>query len=93
MPQRKTAKKDLKQNKKRRVRNLEVKQNLKDTIKKFKKAIISKENSDNEKSLADVYKVIDRAATKNMIHPNKASRKKSRLAKLAKKTTSKPSKA
>jgi len=93
MPQRKTAKKDLKQNKKRHERNLEIKQKVKDTIKKFKKALISKENSNNEKSLAKVYKVIDKAASKNMMHPNKASRKKSRLAKLVKKTTSEPSKA
>ncbi|MDP8289529.1 MAG: 30S ribosomal protein S20 [Candidatus Susulua stagnicola] len=91
MPQRKTAQKDLRKNKKRHERNLVIKQNVKDTIKKLKKAIVSKDDSTKEKALTAVYKVLDRAASKNMLHPNKASRKKSRLTKLANKTTSKSS--
>jgi len=37
MPQRKTAQKDLRKNKKEHERNLVIKQNVKDTIKKLKK--------------------------------------------------------
>ncbi|MCK4912308.1 MAG: 30S ribosomal protein S20 [Candidatus Omnitrophica bacterium] len=91
MPQRKTAKKDLRQNKKRHKRNLEIKQNVKDTIKRFKKSLISKDNETKEKALIEVYKVVDKAVSKNILHKNKASRKKSRLTKLSKKTTSKSS--
>jgi len=91
MPQRKTAKKDLRQNKKRRQRNLEVKQSVKEAIKKLKKAVDSKDASTREKALTEVYKILDKAASKKIIHRNKASRKKSRLAKLLKKTTSKSS--
>ena len=91
MPQRRTAKKDLRQNKKRHTRNLEIKQGVKEAIKKLKKAVDSTDASIKEKVLRDVYKVLDKAASKNIIHRNKASRKKSRLGKLLKKTTSKSS--
>ncbi len=91
MPQRKTAKKDLKQNKKRQQRNLEIKQSVKDAIKKLKRAVDSKDASTREKALTEVYKILDKAASKNIIHRNKASRKKSRLSRLLKKTTSKSS--
>jgi len=91
MPQRKTAKKDLKQNKKRQQRNLQIKQSVKDAIKKLKRTVDSKDASIREKALAEVYKILDKAASKNIIHRNKASRKKSRLSKLLKKTTSKSS--
>ena len=91
MPQRRTAKKDLRQNKKRRQRNLETKQSVREAIKKLKKAVDSKDASAREKALTEVYKILDKAASKKTIHRNKASRKKSRLAKLLKKTTSKSS--
>lgn len=91
MPQRRTAKKDLRQNKKRRQRNLKVKQSVKETIKKLKKAVGSEDASAREKALTEVYKILDKTASKKMIHRNKASRKKSRLAQLLRKTTSKSS--
>ena len=91
MPQRRTAKKDLRQNKKRRQRNLLVKQSVKKAIKKLKKAVDAKDTSAREKALKEVYKILDKAASKKIIHRNKASRKKSRLAKLLKKTTPKSS--
>ena len=91
MPQRRTAKKDLRQNKKRRQQNLETKQSVKEAIKRLKKAVGSENTSLREKALTDVYKILDRAASKKIIHRNKASRKKSRLARLLKKTTPKSS--
>ncbi len=91
MPQRRTAKKDLRQNKKRRQRNLEIKQSVKEAIKKLKKAVDSNDASTRGKALTEVYKILDKTASKKIIHRNKASRKKSRLAKLLKKTTSKSS--
>ena len=87
MPQRKTAKKDLKQNKKRRQNNLQVIQGIKGAIKKFKKAIEAKDTSASQKALTGVYKTLDKAVNKKIIHRNKAARKKSRLSKLSKKTT------
>jgi len=91
MPQRRAAKKDLRQNKKRRQKNLEVKHSMKAAIKKLKKAVGSKDASTREKALTEVYKILDKAATKKIIHRNKAARRKSRFSKLLKKTTSKSS--
>ena len=91
MPQRRTAKKDLRQNKKRQQRNLKTKQRVKEAIKKLKKAVDSKDTSTREKALREVYKILDKAASKKIIHRGKASRKKSRLAKLLKNTAPKSS--
>lgn len=91
MPQRRAAKKDLRQNKKRRQQNLQVKKNIKAAIKKLKKSVDTKDTLARQKALTEVYKIIDKAATKKIIHRNKAARRKSRLSKLLKKTTSKSS--
>jgi len=89
MPQRRTAKKDLRQSKKRRERNLNVKQQIKDAIKKFKASLKEKDESQKKKALENLYKTLDKASAKKIIHPNKAARKKSRLTKLTKKSSSK----
>jgi len=86
MPQRRTAKKDLRKNKKRKEQNLNVKQQIKTAIKNFKASLEEKDESQQKKALGDLYKTLDKASTKKVIHPNKAARKKSRLTKLAKKS-------
>ena len=65
---------------KARQRNKRVKSVFRGKIKSFE--------SDKEKSaasLSQVVKILDKAASKNVIHKNKASRIKSRLAKMANK--------
>ena len=88
MPQRRTAKKDLRKNKKRKKRNLDIKQQIKTVIKKFKASLEEKDESQKKKALEDLYKTLDKASAKKIIHPNKAARKKSRFTKLAKKSSS-----
>ncbi len=90
MPQRRTAKKDLRQSQKRHKLNLLVKRQLKTTVKLYKKAVANNDDTSGKKALGDVYKALDKAATKKVIHPNKAARKKSRFSKLLKAKTSKP---
>jgi small subunit ribosomal protein S20 len=82
MPQKRAAKKALRQNVKQREANLKTREDIKNTIKKFKKAIESKDSAATAAALQAVYKVLDKAASKHVIHPNKAARKKSRLAHL-----------
>lgn len=82
MPQRKSAKKELKKSLKRRQRNLKVKQQIKLAIKKFKKSLENKDNESARTNLKEVFKVLDKAVSKRVIHPNKAARKKSHLSKL-----------
>jgi small subunit ribosomal protein S20 len=84
MPQRRTAKKELRKTKKRREQNLRVKGEIKSVVKKFKKSLQSGDAASRKKELNEVYKTLDKAAKKKIIHPNKAARKKSRLSKLLK---------
>ncbi|MCM8774312.1 MAG: 30S ribosomal protein S20 [Candidatus Omnitrophica bacterium] len=90
MPQRKSAKEDLRKNLKRRKRNLLVKEEIKKVIKSFKKAVESNERESAKKLLNNVYKVLDKACSKKIIHKNKANRQKSRLAKILNKPLQKP---
>ena len=81
MPRRKTSLKRKRQDKKRHLRNLRIKQQLKKTIKKFQ-ALLTAKNSAEAKTLLDkVFSQLDKAAKKNIIHPRTADRKKSRLTK------------
>ena len=89
MPQRRSAKKALIQNKKKKQYNLLTKQKLKTALKALKKALESKDETASKKALSQVYKALDKSASKKTIHKNKAARKKSRLSKLVKKTSSK----
>ena len=81
MPNHRNAVKSQRADKKRHLRNLKIKQQLKRTVKKFV-ALISAKNIAEAKVLAKtVYSLLDKAAKKRIIHPNTADRKKSRLAK------------
>jgi small subunit ribosomal protein S20 len=77
----KSAKKALRQNLKRRKRNLIYKNKIKNLTKKIK-IFISQNKIDEAKNiLPQLYKAIDKAAKIKLIKKNTAARKKSRLAK------------
>jgi small subunit ribosomal protein S20 len=76
VPNIKAAEKWVRQSEKRTQRNLDVKTRLK-TL--FKKAV-SAQDAEVSKSVEAQF---DKAAQKGIIHPNKAARKKSRMAKAA----------
>jgi small subunit ribosomal protein S20 len=80
MPQRRAAKKALRQNKKRREKNLITQRQIKGAIKKFKKTIEAKDKNSAQEALRALYKILDKIAAKRFIHPNKAARKKSDFA-------------
>jgi len=75
MPNTQSAKKALRQNITRRARNAAKSKNLKDSIKKYKKA-------PSKESLSIIYKKLDKAAKIKLIKKNKAARLKSRLSML-----------
>jgi len=81
MPQRRSAQKSLRADKKRRQRNLKLRRKIKDVTKKYLKAIEIKNSEEAKKILKLVYKELDKAAFKKYIHRNKAARQKSRLTK------------
>jgi small subunit ribosomal protein S20 len=74
LPNIKAAIKWVRQTEKRRVRNLDTTTRLKTVFKKAKA-------SGDPAAVQAVESEFDRAARRGIIHPNKAARKKSRLAK------------
>jgi small subunit ribosomal protein S20 len=84
MPTTNSAKKRLRQNVKLRDRNRAVKAMLKTKLRKIREAVTAKNVEAAETELKVLSKKIDQAASKNIIHKNKASRTKSRLQRLIK---------
>ena len=89
MPITKSAKKALRQSKRRAVRNLARKEAYKSVLKRIQKLLISKKVADAEKLVPGAYQAIDKAAKTNVIKKNAAARYKSRLMRSIRK--SKPS--
>ena len=79
MPNTKSAKKALRQNVRRRVRNIKRKESYKTAVKVFRRFVASKEVDKAKEYLPKVYKALDKAAKAKVIKPNKANRLKSRL--------------
>ena len=82
MPITTSAKKALRQSIRRRERNIEKSEGYKRAIKDYKKLVAAKKPGEAKTALQKVYKALDKAAKTNVISKNKASRLKSRLAKL-----------
>lgn len=79
MPITKSAKKALRQSKKRRTENIVRKEALKKVIKEFRGLLGEKKIEEAKKMLAGVYKVLDKSTKTNIIKANTASRIKARL--------------
>jgi small subunit ribosomal protein S20 len=75
----KSAEKRARQNKKRHLRNVSVKSRVKTRLKAVLSAVGEKKKDDSRKALAKAIAVIDKAASKGVLHKNTASRKISRL--------------
>jgi small subunit ribosomal protein S20 len=75
MPQHKSAKKRMGTNLKRQMRNRQVKSAMRSALRKYREMSVE----DRKNAIADLYSVLDKAAQKGIIHPNKAGRLKSRL--------------
>ena len=86
MPNIKAAVKWAAQSEKREARNKGAKSRLK-TL--FKRAVEATDDAAAAKSAESAY---DKAAARGIIHPNKAARKKSRLAKAMKRASTAPAK-
>jgi len=89
MPITKSAKKSLRQSKKRRARNIRQKEAFKDIIKNIRKLALKNKKKEAEKLLPKAYKALDKAAKTGVTKKNTADRKKSRLTKLVNKIDAK----
>lgn len=86
MPITKSAKKALRQNTKRRRKNIVKRQAVKTARKTYTAAVAKSDAKIMQEKLREVYKTLDKAAKTNVISKGKASRLKSRAAKKMKKT-------
>ncbi len=78
----KSAKKALRQNIKRRTRNLVYIKEIKKLIKEVRVLVLEKKIEGAKKLLPKIYKILDKATKVGVIKKNTASRKKSRITKL-----------
>lgn len=85
MPITKSAKKALRQNVRRKARNLVYKKKMKSLIKQVRTLVEEKKTEEAKKLLPQVYKILDKIAKVGIIKKNTASRKKSRITKLVNK--------
>ncbi len=82
MPQRKAGIKELRKNYRKHMQNLDVKSDLKQTIKKFLASVKDKNKETANAELNLVYKKLDKATKRKMLKVNTASRRKSHYSKL-----------
>lgn len=87
MPNTNSAKKALRQNTKRRLLNRMQRSALKTIVKKVRSSAEAGQAEEAQANLKLAYKKLDQAASKNLIHANKAARLKSRLTLLLRKST------
>ena len=85
MPITSSAKKALRNSKKKRVFNLRRKDKMNDLVKQIKKLVKENNQIEAKKLLGTAYQAIDKSAKANTIKKGAASRKKSRLSKMIKK--------
>jgi len=81
MPQTKSAKKRVRQTEKRTIRNRQIKNRVKNSIKKFLQLINEKKLEEAKKNLPRLISMIDSAWAKGVWHKNKAAREKARVMK------------
>jgi small subunit ribosomal protein S20 len=87
LPQRRSAIKELRKNHTNHMHNLDIKTDLKKTIKKFLASVQANNVEEAQENLKVVYKKIDKAAKRNLIHENTAARRKSRYSRIIKTMT------
>lgn len=84
MPHTKSAKKQLRKSQERRAFNRATKSSIKTQIRKIRAAVAAGDLAKAETEFRLTAKKLDRAGVKRVIHPNAASRTKSRLRHLMK---------
>jgi small subunit ribosomal protein S20 len=79
MPITKSAKKALRQSKKRGTRNKQVRVKVRDVMKEMRQLISAKKIEEAKALLPKLYKTLDKAAKVGVMKKNTVSRKKSRI--------------
>jgi len=83
MPITESTKKALRQSKKKRLSNINYNKKIKDLSKELAFLVSQKKMDEAKKLLPQVYKIIDKATKVNVLKKNTASRRKSKMARMA----------
>lgn len=89
MPNTKSAAKAMRQANRRNLRNVKTKDAFKSAVKEVRKLITAGKKSDAVVAMKKAMSALDKAAKNRVVHKNKSSRLKSRLAKALAKVASK----
>lgn len=81
MPIRRAGIKDLRKNHAQHMHNLDIKTDLKKTTKKYLLSVSQKNAAEAQANLKVLFKKIDKAAKRNILHKNTAARRKSHFTK------------
>ena len=81
MANKKSAEKRHRQSTARRLRNRQVKSEIRTAVRKFTQQVDGKDKAQAETAYVEVQQLLDNANRKGILHKNTISRKKSRLAK------------
>ena len=74
-----SAKKRIRQNAKRRLRNRDRKKTVRVEIKKVTSALAKKDVTETQTAVKDAIKILDRMASRKTLHPNTVARRKSSM--------------
>ncbi len=80
-----SAKKALRQSKRRRSLNIKKKRTIKALLKEIQALVSENKTEEAKKLLPKIYKALDKACKANVLKKNMVSRKKSRITKLIQK--------
>lgn len=80
MPITRSARKALRQSRRRYIINLAKKEAFKKAVKRVRALVAAKKTEEAQEAVSLAYKALDKAAKTNVISKNTAARKKSRLA-------------
>jgi small subunit ribosomal protein S20 len=86
MPITTSAKKALRSSQKKRVFNIKKKEDINKTVKQIKKLMAGKKFKEAQALMPQVQKILDKSVKTGLIKKNAASRKKSRISALIKKS-------
>ena len=81
MPLIKSAKKRMRQDEKKRIRNKAIRNEARNQVKKINKLFLAGNIEEARKIQPETVRLIDKTASKGIWHKNKAARIKSRIAK------------
>jgi len=81
VPQRKSGITELRKNRTRQMHNMDIKTSLKKATKAFTASVAGKDKAKAQATLKELYKKLDKASKRHILHKNTVARRKSKFSK------------